>query len=190
MWKQMILLMKVVTACRCLNYYHSPTADSEATHSENSQYFANISRVNFFQIGCSKQLNKTHNFRKIIFVTSSLQDSIAIRHQLMMQLTAAIHISHPSPQYFCWIPWCEGRPCFSLPWGCPSIRGKGRIGGVATLTMYPSKIHTQVFDVVRTKALHCIFADKSFFIHGNKICQNFLEIICQKLIISKVLSDS
>ena len=32
--------------------------------------------VNFFQIGCSKQSNKTHYLRKIIFVTSSLQNSI------------------------------------------------------------------------------------------------------------------
>ena len=69
--------------------------------------------------------------------------------------------------------------------------GRGGLGDrVATLTMYPSKIHTQVFDVVRTKALHCIFADKSFFIHGNKICQNFLEIICWLEFILKVLSDS
>ena len=35
-------------------------------------------RVNFFQIGCSEQLNKTHNFRKIIFVTSSLWNSIDV----------------------------------------------------------------------------------------------------------------
>ena len=37
---------------------------------------ANILQVNLFQIGCSEQLNKTHNFRKIIFVTSSLWNSI------------------------------------------------------------------------------------------------------------------
>ena len=29
--------------------------------------------MNFFQVGCSEQSNKTHNFRKIIFVTSSLE---------------------------------------------------------------------------------------------------------------------
>ena len=32
--------------------------------------------VNFFQIGCAEQSNKTHNFRKIIFMMSSLQNSI------------------------------------------------------------------------------------------------------------------
>ena len=33
--------------------------------------------MNFFQVGCSKQLNKTHKyFRKIIFVTSSLWNSL------------------------------------------------------------------------------------------------------------------
>ena len=35
-------------------------------------------RVNFFQIRCSEQSNKTYNFRKIIVVTSSLYDSIIV----------------------------------------------------------------------------------------------------------------
>ena len=41
-----------------------------------SQLLANILRVNFFQVGCSEQSNKTHNFRKIFFLTSSLYNSI------------------------------------------------------------------------------------------------------------------
>ena len=40
--------------------------------------------VNFFQIGCSEQLNKTHNFRKIIFVASSLWNSIADRMPVLI----------------------------------------------------------------------------------------------------------
>ena len=32
--------------------------------------------MNLFQVGCSEQLNKTHNFKKIIFVTSSLWNSV------------------------------------------------------------------------------------------------------------------
>ena len=45
-------------------------------HKPISQLFnalkSHILRVNCFQIGWSEQMNKTHNFRKIIFVTSSL----------------------------------------------------------------------------------------------------------------------
>ena len=33
--------------------------------------------MNFFQIGCSEQLNKIHNFRKIIFVTGKA-DSVGV----------------------------------------------------------------------------------------------------------------
>ena len=37
---------------------------------------ANVLRVNFFQVGCLEQSNKTRNFRKIIFVTLSFYSKI------------------------------------------------------------------------------------------------------------------
>ena len=40
---------------------------------------ANILHVNFLQVGCSEQSNKTHNFRKIIFVMNSMGKSATRR---------------------------------------------------------------------------------------------------------------
>ena len=37
---------------------------------------SHIFACELFSVGCSKQFNKTHNFRKIVLVTSSLQNSI------------------------------------------------------------------------------------------------------------------
>ena len=52
-----------------MKQFELQTPISQLFNALKSQYFA----CELFQIGCSEQLNKTHNFRKIILVTSSLE---------------------------------------------------------------------------------------------------------------------